>query len=141
MRGIVWVVPLIPQPKLSRSINEGLNLTAPTLRPRGVWRHQRTQSSAAGGIDCSKVAPCTKRSGCLYSIIPRETVRKVSFRRSVGPRSRHLRDFSAHCVVRIPAKLTAGALLRSLLGQFLEEVFSETSGTEGSNLAHTYSAA
>jgi hypothetical protein len=141
MRGIVWVVPLIPQPKLSRSINEGLNLTAPTLRPRGVWRHQRTQSSAAGGIDCSKVAPCTKRSGCLYSIIPRETVRKVSEMSGAWPYGPPKRDFSAHCVVRIPAKLTTGALLRSLLGQFLEEFFSETSGTEGSNLAHTYSAA
>ena len=79
MRGIVWDAPLIPQPKLSRSIGEGLNLTAPTLRPRGVWRHQRTQSSAAGGIGCSKVAPGTKLSGPEQSeeASPTETRRQT----------------------------------------------------------------
>src|SRR5215203_674164 len=48
-----------------------------------------------------------------------ETVRKVSEMSGASwPYGPPKRDFSAHFVVRIPAKLTAGAFLRSLLGQF-----------------------
>ena len=61
------------------------------------------------------------RSVYLFTGLPRETVRKVSEMSGAWPYGPPKRDFSAHCVVRIPAKLTAGALLRSLLGQFLSE--------------------
>ena len=54
----------------------------------------------------------------LFTRFPTETVRKVSEMSGAWPYGPPKRDFSAHFVVRIPAKLTAGALLRPLSGQF-----------------------
>ena len=57
----------------------------------------------------------------VYQTVFLETVRKVSEMSGAWPYGPPKRDLSAHFVVCIPAKLTAGALLRSLLGQFLSE--------------------